>query len=154
MCTIITVSQLTMSGGQSSVRNLKVLVLCSSMTSTEELKLIQIRHRDVSTKNKTVTLLANVLQRLTERRVVLRANVTKLQKCVCYCKGGKPQRCLSNAPESCEVWSGPRLLWEPSNCRSPRNKHNIWCNMSESEDVEVEGNDVRWTLRLKVLNIK
>lgn len=43
----------------------------TSTTSTEELKLIQIRHQDISTKNKTVTLLANILQRLTEQHFVL-----------------------------------------------------------------------------------
>lgn len=74
----------------SNVRTSSVVVQGSTSTtmSTEELKLIQIRHQDISTKNKTVTLLANILQRLTEQHVVLWRNVTKLQNCFFfYCKG-------------------------------------------------------------------
>lgn len=97
MCTIITVSQLTMSKVPCSVQNLNVgfspRVVSNHLTSsvvvqrstptmsTEELTLIQIRHQDISTKNKTVTLLANILH------FVLWRNHTKLQKCFFYCKG-------------------------------------------------------------------
>lgn len=38
------------------------------------------RHQDISTKNKSVTLLTNILQRLTEQHFVLQQNPTKLQK--------------------------------------------------------------------------
>ena len=65
------------------------LTSCVRVTSTEELELIQIRHRDIGTKNKTVTLLANILQRLTEQHVVLCS--TKRYKTTkqgwFYCKG-------------------------------------------------------------------
>lgn len=112
MCTIIPVSQLTMSEVWSSVQHLQVLSFCPDVvsndltscvvvqrftptTSTEEQELIQIRHRDISTKNKTVTLLANILQRLTEQHVVLCS--TKRYKTTkqgwFYCKGwclGRP----------------------------------------------------------------
>lgn len=105
MRTIITASQLTMSEVSCSVQLLKTCFfffffsmrrvklwyfLClwqgsTSTTSTEELKPIQIRHQDISTKNKTVTLLANVLQRLTEQTFCFFwQNVTKNYKSVCF----------------------------------------------------------------------
>lgn len=149
MCTIIPVSQLTMSEVWSSVQHLQVLSFCpdvvsndltscvvvqrfATTTSTEELELIQIRHRDISTKNKTVTLLANILQRLTEQHVVLCS--TKRYKTTkqgwFYCKGwclGRPLhrflrylRLLKPNRKQCGC--------DVESCRFPQNmgnKHNL-----------------------------
>lgn len=55
--------------------------------STQELKPIQIRHLDISTKNKPVILLANILQRLTETLCSLMKRYKTTKKGVFCCKG-------------------------------------------------------------------
>lgn len=67
----------------------------TSTTSTEELKPIQIRHQDISTKNKTVTLLANVLQRLTEQTFCSRTKRYKNYKSVSFVLKGDASELLS-----------------------------------------------------------
>ena len=63
---------------------------------THELKPIQIRHRDDSTKNKTVTLLANVLQRPGKQTFCSLTKHYKTRKGFLYCKGWRLFTCLSS----------------------------------------------------------